>query len=59
MVGLNTEKGKTLERLVRDYRERKAQIRTDEGMSWEQKERAVKALGEEFDARRRELEEAT
>ena len=56
---MNTEKGQTLERLVCDYRERKAQIRSDEGMSWEQKEKAVKALGEEFDTRRRELEQAT
>lgn len=48
----------TSEALERDYQKRKAQIRTDENLSWEQKEKAVKVAGEEYHARRRELEEA-
>jgi hypothetical protein len=55
-----------LERLERDYRERKAQIRADASLSWEKREDAslswekrelaIKQLGEEHHARRRELE---
>jgi hypothetical protein len=52
-----TTKSKDLERLERDYRERKAQIRANSSLSWEKQEKAVKALGDEYHARRRALEE--
>jgi hypothetical protein len=42
--------------LERDYQERKAQIRSDKSLGWEKQEKAIKALGDEFHARRRELE---
>ena len=43
--------------LEREYQERKVQIRADSSLSWEKQEKAVKALGEEYNARLRELEE--
>ena len=43
-------------RLEADYRREKAQIRADPALSWEQKERAVKALGDEPRARIKEME---
>jgi hypothetical protein len=45
-----------LERLDADYRRKKAEIRADASLSWEQKERQVKALGDEHHARRRSRE---
>ena len=48
---------KDLERLERDYQERKAQIRSDPELSWEKKQLAIKRLSEEHHARRRALEE--
>ncbi len=38
------------------YRRKKAEIRETPGLSWEQKERQIKALGDEHYARRREME---
>ena len=49
---------KTLEELEREYRRRKLAIREDPGLSWEKKELAVKALGEEYHQARREMEAA-
>jgi lipase chaperone LimK len=49
-------KAKDLEHLERDYWERKAQIRADNSLSWEKQEKAIKALSDEYHARRRELE---
>lgn len=49
---------KDLDRLEAEYQERKTQIRSDPELSWEQKEKAIKALGDGHQARRRELEEA-
>ena len=43
--------------LEADYRRKKAEIREDPGLSWEQKERQVKALGEEHHARMKEREQ--
>ena len=43
-------------KLEADYRRKKAQIRADPALTWEQKERQVKALGDEHRARVRELE---
>jgi hypothetical protein len=54
---MKTDVGQALERLERDYRERKAQIRADSSLSWEKQEKAVKALGDEYYRRRKELEE--
>ena len=42
-------------RLEADYRRRKAEIRQDPALSWETKERRIKALGEERNARLKEL----
>lgn len=44
-----------LARLEVSYRRRKAEIRQDPGLSWEQKERQIKALGDEHHARLREI----
>jgi hypothetical protein len=46
-----------LKRLEAEHQRKKAQIRSDPELSWEQKEKAIKALGEEHHARCRELEE--
>ena len=42
-------------RLEDSYRRKKAEIRADPALSWEEKERRIKALGEQHHARRREL----
>ena len=46
----------TRAKLEDDYRRQKAAIREDPGLSWEHKERQIKALGDEHYARLRELE---
>jgi hypothetical protein len=43
-------------KLDAEYRRKKAEIRQDPGLSWEQKERQIKALGDEHYARIREME---
>ena len=43
-------------RLEADYRQKKTEIRRDPALSWETKERRLKALGEEHRARLKELE---
>ena len=43
-------------RLEDEYLRRKAEIRQDPALSWEAKERQVKALGDEHHARIRETE---
>ena len=53
---MSTTEAKDLERLEREYQERKAQLRADASLSWEQKEKTIKALGDEYHRRRRELE---
>jgi hypothetical protein len=55
---MNTAQAQALERLVREYRERKAQIRADEALSWEKRELAIKALGDEYHRARNEMEAA-
>ena len=47
----------TLEDLEAEYLARKARIRSDETLSWEKRELAVKALGGEYYRARRHLEE--
>ena len=54
---MNTEQAQALERLVREYRERKAQIRSDESLSWEKRELAIKQLGDRHYRECRKLEE--
>ena len=49
---------KTPEELEAEYRRRRLAIRADSEFSWEKKELQVKALGEEFYRRRREMEAA-
>ncbi len=39
--------GGQLAKLETDYRRRKSEIREDPALTWEQKERLVKALGDE------------
>jgi hypothetical protein len=46
------------EDLEREYRRKVAEVRSDISLLWEKKELKVKVLGEEYHARRRELEEA-
>ena len=48
---------KTLEELKAQYRRRKLEIRADETLSWEKKERQVKELGDRYYRERRQLEE--
>jgi hypothetical protein len=55
---MNTEAGKALERLVREHRRRVAEVRADNSLSWEKKERAIRELGLKFDKERKQLEEA-
>ena len=43
-------------RLEADYRREKAEIRADPGLSWEQKERRIKALGDEHRDRIKDVE---
>ena len=45
-----------LARLEADYRREKAEIREDPALTWEQKERRIKALGDEHYARLRQME---
>ena len=54
---MNTEQAQALERLVLKYRERKAQIRSDESLSWEQRERQIKELTGRHYRECRQLEE--
>ena len=42
-------------RMEADYRREKAEIREDPDLSWERKERRIKALGDEHRARLREM----
>ena len=42
--------------LEAEYRREKDQIRRDPALSWEQKERRIKALGDELRARAREAD---
>ena len=42
-------------RLKAEYRRKRAEIREDPALSWEQKERRIKALGDEHRARLREM----
>ena len=44
------------ETLERDYRAKVAKVRADNSLSWEQKERKVRALGLEYDRTRKEAE---
>jgi hypothetical protein len=53
---MNTETGEALERLVVEHRRKVAEIRADDSLNWEKQEKAIKALGDEYHARRRELE---
>ena len=46
------------EDLEADYLKRKADIRADAGLSWEKKELAIKALGDEYYRARKEMEAA-
>jgi lipase chaperone LimK len=50
---------KDLERLERDYLASKQQILEKPDLSFEKKQLQIKALGEEYHARRRELERST
>ena len=43
-------------KLEADYRRMKAEIRRDPALSWEAKERRIKALGDEHHARMKEME---
>ena len=43
-------------RLEEDYRRKKAEIREDPALSWEEQERRIKALGDEHYARLRQME---
>jgi len=47
--------GERTAKLEAAYRRKKTEIREDPALSWEQKERAIKALGDEHHARLREL----
>ena len=47
---------KDLEALERDFEGRKAEIRADETLSWEARERRIRELGLRFDKERKELE---
>jgi hypothetical protein len=47
-----------LEQLERDYLASKQQIQGNPALSFEKKQLQIKALGDEYHARRRELEEA-
>ena len=47
---------KSPDQLEAEYLKHKAALRADSGLSWEKKELAVKALGDEYYRRRRELE---
>jgi hypothetical protein len=53
---MRTETGEALERLVREHRAKVTEIRSDDSLSWEKQEKAIKALGDEYHARRHELE---
>ena len=48
---------KTLEELEAQYLKHKAEIRSEETLSWEKRELTLKRLGDEYYRRRRELEE--
>jgi hypothetical protein len=54
---MDTTATRDLEALERDYLKRKAEIRSDETLSYEKKELAVRRLGLEYDRRRKEAEE--
>ena len=43
-------------RLEAEYRREKAEIRANPALSWEQKERQIKALGDEHNRRLKETE---
>ena len=49
---------KTLEELEREYRNRKAEIRADETLSREKRERAIKALSDQHYRQLKEMEAA-
>jgi hypothetical protein len=48
----------TAKDLEAEYQRKKAEIRADSELSWEQQEKAIKALGDEYHVRQREPEEA-
>jgi hypothetical protein len=52
-------KAKDLERLERDYLTSKQQILENPDLSFEKKQLQIKALGDEYHSRRRELERST
>ena len=49
---------KTPDQLEAEYLARKAQIRSDESLSWEKRELAIKALTDEHHRALKEMEEA-
>jgi lipase chaperone LimK len=53
-----TTKAKDLERLERDYLASRQQIQKNPELSFEKRQLQLKALGDEYYARRRKLEEA-
>ena len=52
-----SKQAKTPEALESEYLKRKAEIRSDETLSWEKQELSIRQLGDEYYRRRRELEE--
>jgi hypothetical protein len=55
---MDTTATRELEALETEYLKRTAEIRADGSLSYEKKELRIKALGDEYNARRRKLEEA-
>ena len=53
-----SKQGKTLEELERAFLRRKAEIRGDESLSWEKRERQIKELSDQHYRARREMEAA-
>jgi len=49
-------KAEDLERLVVEHRRKVNEVRADDSLSWEKKERAIRELGLKFDKDRKELE---
>jgi hypothetical protein len=47
-----------LERLEQEYKHKRAEVRSDNSLSWEKKERTVRELGLEYDRARKQLQEA-
>ena len=53
-----TANAEALERLEVEHRQRVREIRQDPALSWEKKELAIKALGEDYHRTRKERMEA-